>query len=110
MRPLDSSHDLLKAAQPAITGLLVAALAARSLCELKQIDGWLTRDVFDALCGRGIPMPHVSEFVWPAVAALEQRAVLLGASWRPTLCQGDQPAPMCTLEQRSAGDGRTVCI
>ncbi len=41
--------------------------------ELQQIDQLLTHDVFDALCDRGMPMPRVSEFVWPAVEALDHQ-------------------------------------
>ncbi len=41
--------------------------------ELQQIDQLLTHDVFDALCDRGMPMPRVWEFVWPAVEALDHQ-------------------------------------
>ena len=89
VRPMDNPDELLCTAHRVIEGLLAMALSARYLSELQQVDQLLTHDVFDALCHRGIPMPRVSELVWPAVEALEHRASSLGMSWRPTLCQGD---------------------
>lgn len=35
-------------------------------------------------------MPIVSELVWPAVAALEQRASLLEMPWKPALSTADR--------------------
>jgi hypothetical protein len=89
VRPIDNPDELLCTAHRVIKGLLAMALSARYLSELQQVDQLLTHDVFDALCHRGIPMPRVSELVWPAVEALEYQASLLGMSWRPALCHGD---------------------
>jgi hypothetical protein len=89
VRPMDNPDELLCTAHRVIEGLLAMALSARYLSELQQVDQLLTHDVFDALCHRGIPMPRVSELVWPAVEALEHQASSLGMSWRPALCQGD---------------------
>ncbi len=101
MRPIDNSDELLCTAHRVINGLLAMALSARYLSELQQVDQLLTHDVFDALCHRGIPMPRVSELVWPAVQALEHQASLLGVSWRPALCQGDWLMPN---PREAAGD------
>ena len=83
---------------------LNTARSAQHLSELERIDQLLTRDVFDALCSQGIPMPLVSELVWPAVAALEQQASALETSWRPALCQGDWLMP----DPRQASKCRSV--
>jgi hypothetical protein len=89
MRPIENPDELLSTARRAVGNLLNTALSAQYLSELERIDQLLTRDVFDALCSQGVPMPLVSELVWPAVAALEQQACVLETSWRPALCQGD---------------------
>ncbi len=103
--PIDNPDELLCTAHRVINGLLAMALSARYLSELQQVDQMLTYDVFDAVCHRGIPMPRVSELVWPAVEALEHQASLLGMSWRPALCQGDWLMPN---PREATGDALTV--
>jgi hypothetical protein len=92
LKVLDDPRALLSMAERAIRDLALRAASARVLRELQQIDQLVTRDLFHALCDRGIPLPLVSELVWPAVAALERQASLLAMAWRPALSHGDWDA------------------
>jgi hypothetical protein len=89
MNRCDDSQAMLGPAQRAVVGLSVRASSARSLAELREIDYLVTCAIFEPLCNRDLPMPLVSELVWPAVAALGQQASMLQIAWKPTLSRGD---------------------
>jgi hypothetical protein len=85
MNSTDDSQAPLSHVRHSIDALSVLARSARGLPELQRIDQLLTHDIFDSLCNRGVPLPLVSDLVWPVVTALTQQATTLEIAWKPAL-------------------------